>query len=110
MANHGSRESLHYANDTQIEIRDLEYNAGEFWLVNNSTSVLQSLHRLVVVFVDKIRCSERFKRQGHNLRGQGQKSQNIMDRIDLLAKSCLIASANPTKPTYPVTPAVRAIQ
>jgi hypothetical protein len=35
--------------------------------------------------------------------------QNTIDGIDLLVKNCLVASANPTKPTCFMNPAVRAI-
>ena len=37
------------------------------------------------------------------------KPQNTLDGVDPLVKTCLVASANPTKPTYFMNPAVRAI-
>ena len=35
--------------------------------------------------------------------------KNTLERVDPLVKTCLVASANPTKPTYFMNPAVRAI-
>lgn len=58
--------------------------------------------------------SESYILHGEALQFRGRASshitpQNTIDGVDPLVKTCLVASANPTKPTYFMNPAVRAI-